>query len=184
MVLLMRVGSQVIDENLQSGFTYLGILLIVFVIAIGMSATSQVWHTFMQRQNEQELIYIGNQFRTAIGKYYNVTGGQYPINLDVLLGPDDQQTAKNRFLRKIFNDPMTQKKDWVLIYGKAGQVIGVHSASEDIPFKKSGFAPEDIGLENKEHYSEWMFVFTPKLNQLGNSPTMVNGIVRPMPRVN
>ena len=62
MVLLMRVGSHVIDENLQSGFTYLGILLIVFVIAIGMSATSQVWHTFMQRQNEQELIYIGNQF--------------------------------------------------------------------------------------------------------------------------
>ena len=184
MVLLMRVGNQATLRHVQSGFTYLGVLLIVFVIAIGMASSSQIWHTVMQRQNEQELIYVGNQFRSAIGKYYNWSGGHYPVNLGVLLGPDDEQTAKNRFLRKIFNDPMTQKKDWVLVYGKAGEVIGVHSASEETPFKKYGFAPEDASFEAKEHYSEWLFVYVPKLNQLGNSPNIVNGIIRPMPRIN
>lgn len=180
----MKPGSKRYPIERQAGFTYLGVLLVVFIIGIGMAATTQIWHTTMQRQNEQELIYEGKQFRNAISKYYNWSGGHYPMNLEVLLGPNDEQTAKNRFLRKIFIDPMTQKNDWVLVYGKAGEVIGVHSASDDTPYKKAGFAPEDIGLEAKDHYSDWLFVFVPRMNQSGTSPTMVNGYVRPMPRVN
>ena len=186
MELPMKAGDQrakTVFVIAEAGFTYLGVMIIVFIIAIAMQSTAQVWHTSMQRENEQELLYIGHQFQTAIGKYYNWSGGHFPPNLEVMLGANDQQTANNRFLRKIFLDPMTQKQDWVLIYGKAGEVMGVHSASNDVPFKKGGFSKEDAALEGKEHYAEWLFVYVPRLNQFAMPPNMVNGYVRPVPRI-
>ena len=183
----MKVGSQKGRFPLlmaEAGFTYLGVLIIVLIIGIAMESTTQIWHTTMQRENEQELLYVGHQFQNAIGKYYNWSGGHFPPNLEVMLGASDQQTTNNRFLRKIFLDPMTKKQDWVLVYGKAGEVIGVHSASNDEPFKKGGFSKEDAALEGKEHYAEWLFVYVPRLNQFAMPPNMVNGYVRPVPRIN
>ena len=182
----MKVGDKKIGSWFviaESGFTYLGVLIVVFMIGIAMQSTTQIWHTTMQRENETELIYIGHQFQNAIGKYYNWSGGHYPPSLEVMLGPNDQQTANNRFLRKVFLDPMTNKQDWILVYGKAGEVIGVHSASDQSPFKKAGFSKDDVAFEGKEHYSDWLFVYTPRMNQFTTPPNMVNGFVRPVPRI-
>jgi type II secretory pathway pseudopilin PulG len=183
----MRGGkdnNHVQPKSADSGFTYLGILVVVLIMGITMQSTFEIWHTTMQRENEQELIYVGHQFQYAIGKYYNWSGGHYPPNLEAMLGATDQQPMNNRFLRKIYRDPITKKQDWVLISGKAGEVIGVHSASSEEPFKKGGFSKEDVAFEGKEHYADWLFVYTPRLNQYAMPPNMVNGYVRPVPRIN
>ena len=59
----MRNGS----VDAQRGFTYLALLVAVALLGIGLAAGSELWSQTRQREREQELLYIGAQFRRAIG---------------------------------------------------------------------------------------------------------------------
>jgi type II secretory pathway pseudopilin PulG len=67
----------------QRGFTYLAGLLAVAVIGAGLAATSELWSQSRQREQEQELLFVGNQLRQAIALYDQRTPGaaqRYPAN--------------------------------------------------------------------------------------------------------
>lgn len=149
--------------KLQNGFTYLGLLAFVAIMGISLAGAGVIWRTVQQREKEQELLFIGGEFRRAIGAYYEKTPGpvkKYPQSLEDLL-TDDRQLVAKRYLRKIYVDPMTGKGQWGMVNAPAGGVMGVHSLSEDEPLKSGNFGAANKDLEGKRKYSEWLFVYVP-----------------------
>lgn len=169
----------------QSGFTYLILLFTVAITAAGLGGTGILWHTAQQRQKEVELLFIGNQIRTAIASYYAQTPGnlrRYPASLDELL-KDPRFPSTVRHLRKLYRDPITtnaQKPgDWGLITAPGGGIMGVYSTSEAAPLKRAGFdlpnrvfEERTVTLGDKMTYKEWQFVY------VGTAPQPM----RPAPR--
>ena len=49
----------------EAGFTYIGILLAMALFGVALAATGDVWRTAAQREREQELLFVGSQFRSA-----------------------------------------------------------------------------------------------------------------------
>ncbi|MBS1190537.1 MAG: gspG [Rhodocyclaceae bacterium] len=145
----------------QRGFTYMAVILLVGIIGAGLGATGQVWRVAQQREKERELIFIGNEFRQAIGRYVeNGPGGvrQFPRRLEDLL-VDNRYPGTQRYLRKIYRDPMTSSREWGLVRATDGGITGVFSPSEQKPLKVAGFAAWDARLENAAKYSDWIFVY-------------------------
>lgn len=145
----------------ETGITYLAVLLLVAAMGAGLAATGMIWHTAQQREKERELLFIGDQFRKAIMLYYENTPGpnkQYPKDLNDLL-KDERHPSLQRYLRKVYVDPMTRKKEWGLVTAPTGGIMGVYSLSNEPPLKTGGFAEKDQALERKGKYSEWWFSF-------------------------
>ena len=146
----------------QEGFTYIGILLAVALIGTQLAVAGVVWSFARARQNERELLFVGNQFRTAITQYYlNPKGLQkeYPRRLEDLV-KDPRHAGTVRHLRKIYTDPITGKVQWGLIKTPDGSIVGIYSLSDKAPIKTANFLPEDKIFENKQRYSDWKFVQT------------------------
>jgi len=179
----MRNGK-IITVNKVKGFTYIGVLAILAVMMIAMGAVAQIWHTQMQREKEQELLFIGNQFRNAIGQFYQKSGGGFPTSLEALLGADGDNKLNKRYLRKIYRDPFTGEDTWGLVLAANGGIAGVHSLSDMETFKRAEFSEKNRSLDGKMKYSEWEFVFVPKKTSQATVTTdgVVNGIPRPVPR--
>ena len=68
----------------EAGFTYIGLLFAIAIIGITLATVGVVWSTQIRRDKEVELLWIGDQYRTAIGRY-RASGGQYPQALTDLL---------------------------------------------------------------------------------------------------
>jgi type II secretory pathway pseudopilin PulG len=165
---------------LQSGFTYIGALVLVAIMGIMAAATAELWHTERKREREAELLFVGNQYRQAIGRYYDQGAGRvraFPMRLEDLL-QDPRTPGTRRYLRKLYPDPITDSMEWGLVKGPTGEILGVFSLSEEAPLKKSNFSRNDARLEDKQKYSEWMFVYTP-----GRSAPAVNDVqpIKPKP---
>lgn len=146
----------------SKGVTYLGALFAVAIIGIGLAAVGTLWQTHRDREREAELLFVGNQFRQAIGAYYRqqAAPGRYPARLeDLLKDPRTPQTA--RYLRQLYADPITGKKEWGLVKGPDGGIAGVHSLSEKAPFKIANFRLRDGVFEDKKTYAEWQFIYAP-----------------------
>lgn len=149
----------------QAGFSYLWLLLLVAFMGSGLTVAVEVDATAVQRDKEKELLAIGRQFRTAIGRYYEIQlpGGrrEYPATLDDLLR-DNRVPGIRRHLRKVFVDPMTGRPKWGLVR-VGGRIVGVHSLADKTPIKQDGFEPEDMRLQGKQKYSEWVFAYPPNV---------------------
>ena len=148
----------------QAGFTYLAALFLILVMGVVLAAIGQVWSTAQQRENERELLFVGDQFRKAIGQYYIKSTGaekKFPTELKDLL-KDNRQLATQRYLRKIYVDPMTRSKEWGLIQPAGSGITGVYSLSQEAPLKSANFTLDDQAFEDSETYGDWKFVYTPK----------------------
>ena len=144
----------------ERGFTYIGVLVLVALVGIGLAAAGQVWHTAAKREKERELLFIGQEFRTALNRYAKHTPGKEkraPMSLEELLR-DPRHPGIQRYLRKIYVDPMTGSTEWGLVKGPAGEIHGVHSLSTDAPLKKANFALADRRFEGATKYSDWVFM--------------------------
>ena len=53
----------------QRGFTYVGLLLAVALAGVALAAAGTLWSTVAQRDRELELLFVGDQYRRAIGSY-------------------------------------------------------------------------------------------------------------------
>jgi type II secretory pathway pseudopilin PulG len=147
----------------EGGFTYIGVLVLVALMGIALAAAGQNWHTLQQREKEQELLFIGKQFRLALDRYADHTPGQArraPLQLEELM-KDPRYPGIQRYLRKIYLDPMTGSAEWGLISGPKGEIYGVHSLSDGEPLKKSNFGLADRNFEGKMKYSDWVFMHAP-----------------------
>jgi hypothetical protein len=146
-----------------TGFTYL-FALFALAIASAMAARgSVVWHTESVREREQELIRIGEEFRGAIGTYYERSPGavkRYPEKLDDLLR-DDRYLSLQRYLRRIYRDPFTGKAEWGLVQAPTGGIMGVYSLSTGKPMKTADPHETGVKFSNARHYSDWKFTYVP-----------------------
>ena len=116
-----------------------------------------------QRAREAELIFVGNEFRRAIALFYYRTPGpahEHPGSLDELL-EDPRYPGTQRYLRRIYRDPVTGKAEWGLIMGPGGRIMGVHSLSDRQPIKSGNFSAVNREFADKSSYREWQFRFVP-----------------------
>jgi type II secretory pathway pseudopilin PulG len=137
----------------------------LFVIAIagaGLALLGEVWQTATLREQEAELLYVGNQYRRAIELYYLSGPGQYPRTLEDLL-KDPRGPTVRRHLRQLYPDPITGTSGWMLVKAPDGGIMGVHSRSEKHPLKIANFKLRDREFEAAEKYIDWKFVYSPAL---------------------
>jgi alkylation response protein AidB-like acyl-CoA dehydrogenase len=133
--------------------TYLAALLLIAVTGAALGAFAEAWSHARQREKEAELIWVGNQFKQAIGLYYQRSPGsvkRYPEKLEDLL-EDKRHLTTQRYLRKIYVDPMTGAADWERISAPEGGIMGVRSASKTISIRA------ELGALN----GNWRFAYEP-----------------------
>ena len=131
------------------------------MLGLVLAVTGVIWSTEQQRDKERELLFVGHQFRLAIGQYYERSPGyvkHFPPEFKDLLR-DDRQVAMVRYLRRIYLDPMTLTSDWGIVRAPDGGIMGVYSKSTMHPIKKANFLMMDGGFENAESYAQWRFIY-------------------------
>ena len=154
-------GKSLHPSGNAAGFTYVGVLILIAIIGIASAATLKVGSTLQRRAAEQELLFVGMEFRNAFLSYANATPpGQIraPRSLQELL-KDPRSTNPRRHLRKLYADPMTGKETWGLVYGSDGVgIIGIYSLSEEKPIKISNFDIVFKDFEGRTSYKDWKFI--------------------------
>lgn len=137
----------------------------VALLGLSLTLAIDIYSTTAQRDKEKELLSIGRQFRSAIGRYYEsnqISAGieakkEYPNNIQDLL-QDTRSLSIKRYLRKVFIDPFTGKAEWGEVR-VGGRLVGVHSLSNQMPIKQAFSEAEDIQFNGKVKYSEWVFTY-------------------------
>jgi type II secretory pathway pseudopilin PulG len=166
----MAVNMPIGSKHELCGFTYIGILMVMAIVGIGLAGVGIVWHQDAQREREKELLFIGDEFRKAIGSYYENTLGatkQYPITLEDLI-VDKRFPNIKRHLRKLYIDPIPHHDAWGLVI-QQGQIIGIYSTSKQAPIKKTGFLPQYETFGEAVEYSDWKFIYVPGSIPLNSS---------------
>jgi type II secretory pathway pseudopilin PulG len=146
-----------------AGFTYVGLLIAIAIMGVGLAAVGTVWRTQAQREREQELLFIGHDFERAIASYYKAGGHQFPQEIDDLLD-DKRGPQPAHHLRRFYNDPMTGAQDWNIIRVDMQGITGIASSSKEAPIKKAGFNKDDEdAFKDATSYSDWQFVYKPRI---------------------
>lgn len=146
----------------SAGFTYLTVLFIIATMGAGLTLVGEIWHTAAAREKEAELLYIGNQYRIAIERYYLSGPRLYPRNLSDLL-KDPRKSNTVRHLRRLYPDPITGKNEWGILKASDGGIMGVYSQSNAAPLKQDGFRPRDQTFKGAPTYQEWRFLYEPPM---------------------
>lgn len=155
------------------GYTLLLLLIAIFVMSLGLLVAVPVLETQLRREKEEELIFRGKQYVEAIRLYQQKKPGSYPSSLEDLV--------KEKCLRKIYRDPMSENGKWNLLLlpaqGEAGR--GTVRAGETQSADRLLVVPEEnlkkirnpqiIGVVSssdkkaikiymdEEYYNKWLF---------------------------
>jgi type II secretory pathway pseudopilin PulG len=141
-----------------SGFTYLGLLALVAGIGLLLAAAGDVASTTERREREEQLLWVGHEYRAAIGRYW-IRNRRYPQALEELMGTGADGPLPVRFIRRLYPDPMTSGAPWMLVPAPGGGIMGVASSSTRAPLKTANFDPADPGFEKATTYGDWQFSF-------------------------
>lgn len=151
------------ERRRARGFTYIGLLILIAIIAMAAAATVQLGSIYQRRAVEEELLDIGRQFRNALTSYVQAAPPGKPAlpkSLDDLLR-DPRQPKLVRHLRRVPLDPITGTYDWGVARTADGLIVGIHSRSDAHPIKIANFAPEFLAFAEATKYSEWVFTVAP-----------------------
>jgi type II secretory pathway pseudopilin PulG len=91
------------------GFTMVVLLVVMAIMAVGMTAMLPTWRQQAIREKEDELVFRGNQYARALVLYSRKNGNQLPNSVDVLY--------TGKYLRKKFKDPITEEDFGLLAAG-------------------------------------------------------------------
>lgn len=169
----------------ESGFVLIGVLIVLALAALGAVQTGQRLTDTRQRSNEDELLYIGEQYRQAIESYWRMSPGparSLPGRLEDLI-QDPRFAQPRRHLRKVYPDPLAPRVPWGELRSN-NALIGVYSNAPGVPFKQAGFTAEQIGFANAQRYADWHFVVKPTLpagRTGGSNPSGPGAEIRPKP---
>jgi type II secretory pathway pseudopilin PulG len=142
------------------GFTYIGLLILVAIVAIAATATVQLGAVVQRRDAERELLYAGEQFQRALFTYASRTPGgmpRLPKELADLVRDPRQPSVVVRHLRRVPVDPIRGKAEWGVVRTPDGFITGVYSLSDARPIKVDNFDPTFAHLEGAESYKDWIF---------------------------
>lgn len=150
----------------SGGFTYIGVLAFVAITGLLSAKAMVVISTSQRSDDEKELIFVGQQFQTAIASYYNAAPSglpSYPSKLEDLV-LDPRFAEARRHLRRVYRDPVTRRQEWGLVMDGSGGIRGVHSLSEQAAVKKGGFPVDLEHFSEVSYHHEWIFEFYPLLS--------------------
>lgn len=159
----IATGRRAPGGTAQAGFTFLGLLFLLAGLGVALAAVGTVWSTAAQREKEQDLLFIGDQYRRAIESFWKIplpigTPRRLPKNFDeLLLDPRFPNTV--RHLRRVWRDPLTGTAEWGLVKEGDGGFSGVYSLSDKRPLKSGNFAPEYADFQEASSYRGWVFRF-------------------------
>lgn len=141
------------------GFVLLGVLAVLTLAALAAVHVGQRRAEQRQRDAEEELLFVGEQFRAAIEAYWRDSPARaraLPRSLDDLL-LDPRFPQPRRHLRRLYADPLEPGREWGLVR-QGGAIAGVYSQAAGEPFRKVGFREAQAGFENALQYADWRFV--------------------------
>lgn len=149
------------DRDHQSGFTFVGVLVLLALCALSLSIAGPLWHQQVQREREQELLRVGAMYAQAILDYKMKSPGsikQYPQKLDDLI-KDERFIGVERHLRKLYPDPLDPRRPWGLVTDSEARIIGVFSLGQEQPIAQGALNLGSVSLPPAaRHYSDWKFV--------------------------
>ena len=149
------------DARYARGVALLALLISLALSGIALMAAVDVWTLQRQREREEQLLYVGDQYRQAIRRYYYAAPAGTPRTLPArfeLLLQDDRYPVPVRHLRRLYPDPVTGQAQWGELR-TGDRIVGVYSPSQALPVKQAGFSPADESFTGKSRYSEWVFSF-------------------------
>lgn len=157
--------------NRERGFTYAMVLVAIVLVGIFAGVANIATSRIVQADREEELIFRGMAYRSAIQRYYAVAK-RYPRSLDELL--KDPRFAYRPYLRAPYPDPMAadamvkgqgeagENGGWRLVRAADGGIAGVASQSRQEPMKKANFPLGFEKFEGAKSYAEWGFIYDPR----------------------
>jgi type II secretory pathway pseudopilin PulG len=151
-------------ERAVRGIVLLALLLTLALIAVALTGALEVWSVERQREAEADLLYVGDQYRLALERYYYATPGAtraLPTSIDDLV-EDRRFPVPMRHLRRAWPDPVTGKPFELLRMDE--QIIGIVSSSKKPTIKRSGFSHSDSAFDGLETYDQWKFLFHPGIS--------------------
>ncbi len=154
----MRSGER--PRRPARGFTYLALLVLVALIGLALATAGEVASTAAQREREAQLLWVGHEYRAAIGRYWSRKHA-YPQALQDLLGASPDDPVQVHYIRQLYPDPMTNAVDWVLLPAPGGGILGVASSSPRAPLKTGNFDFADQDFAQAKTYGDWQFTFQP-----------------------
>lgn len=158
-------------RRVSAGVVLLALLIALALGGFAVMAAVDVWSMARQRGQEQELLFVGNQYRQAIQRYFvgapPGTPRVLPNSLEDLL-EDNRFPVPVRHLRRLYPDPITGSAEWGVL--RAGpRVMGVYSLSEKATIKREGFALGYQQFSGTSTYRDWLFAISPT-----GQPTFAN----------
>ena len=170
------------------GYAMAALLVMLGVMGILSSMLLPVWNQAAKREREAELIFRGEQYARAVELYQRRYVGANP--------PDFETMVEQRFLRKMYTDPMTEDGEFQVVYfSQMAEVQGEPSATdrpgestidatggarrlEPIRFgdgQEGGVVgvvsrsdEESLRLySDREKYDEWAFVYATRATDAG-----------------
>ncbi|HEY2461565.1 MAG TPA: hypothetical protein VGI16_12190 [Candidatus Acidoferrum sp.] len=117
-----RSKSRHTGSGRQEGYALLLAIFLLTILLIGLAAAAPGARTERQREKEEEMIWRGKQYVSAVKHYYR-KNGRFPTSIEDLTKP---KAGSLRYLRQEYKDPMNKTDGtWRLIYvGPSGQLIG------------------------------------------------------------
>lgn len=153
---------------IQSGFTYVGVLIAVALLGVALAGLGQLWSAQAKRERERELMFIGEQYRVAFTRYVAATPpgkARYPRTLDELV-EDRRHIVVRRHLRQVYPDPFTNAADWEVVSAPDGGIVAIHSRHDGRPMKIGNFPPQFARFEEARTYRDWVFGAPPRAGGL------------------
>lgn len=144
----------------QGGYTYFIVLMMLALTGFGLAAVSTYYSHASQREREQDLLFAGEQFRSAIKSYNKANpkvGDGYPKSLQELLRDPNAPNVR-RHLRRLYVDPVLGSTDWGVVRLKSGGIVGVYSKSALPPIIRNGFEPGAEDFADATRISDWRFL--------------------------
>jgi len=150
------------------GYVLIMLMMVVLVLAIGLTVAFPVFQTELQREKEAELIFRGRQYVEAIRLFQIKTPGRFPSSL--------RELEEKRLIRRLYKDPMTDSGEWnvVLPLEEPGQAGG-ESAQEVLVAPESALPsiknPVVLGVVSssaqksfklyydQDSYDKWLFTY-------------------------
>ncbi|HET9645393.1 MAG TPA: hypothetical protein VFP68_19020 [Burkholderiaceae bacterium] len=144
----------------ERGFTFVVVLVLLALTALGVSLAGPIWYEQMRREHERELLRIGTMYAKALRDYHDANPGsdkQYPQQLEQLL-TDTRFVGMRRHLRKLYPDPLSPARPWGLMRDPQGGIVGVYSQSFAAPIATRPIDTGVVRLPPGQHYSDWKFM--------------------------
>jgi type II secretory pathway pseudopilin PulG len=167
------------------GFALIAALIALVLVSLSAVVAVQSARTQARRDREEQLLFVGDQYRLALRSYSlarpNGLPAKYPLRLQDLI--EDRRSGKVvRHLRRLYADPVTRQFDWVLEVAGGG-IVGLHSASAQQPLRDWGFSADDARFAKAQSYAGWHFesVFVDAFSEVSTTALMPDGTVAATP---